>query len=57
MTSCGKIVLSLCFYQFMANLEQSESQIPDTKSVELMFSKLVTFCLTKTENKTKKSLT
>ena len=29
MVSCQQIVTSLFFFQFMANLEQSESQIPD----------------------------
>ena len=41
----------------MVNLEQSESWIPDALSVKLTFSLKVTFYLTKTENRTKKSLT
>ena len=45
------------FFKFMDNLEHSGSRIPDTKSVKLMFSLTVTFYLTKTENKTKTSLT
>ena len=57
MTSCQKIVMSLSFFGFLANLEQSEGWIPDTESAEVMFSVTVTFCLTKTENRTKKSLT
>ena len=41
----------------LANLEQSGGRIPDTESTKIMFSVIVTFCLTKTENRTKKSLT
>ena len=52
-----KIVTSLSFFQFKADLEQSGSQIPDALSVKLIFSLKVTFYLTKTENRTKKSLT
>ena len=44
---------SLSFFRFMANLEQSGSQIPDVK---LTFS-IVTFHLIKTDNRAKKSLT
>ena len=51
MTSCQKIVTSLSFFGFMANLEQSRTRIPDAKSV------IVTFYLTKSENRTKKSPT
>ena len=47
----------MSFFGFLANLEQSEGWIPDTESAEIMFSVTVTFCLTKTENRTKKSLT
>ena len=57
MTSCRKIVTSLSFFGFLVNLEQSGGWIPDKKSAEVMFSITVTFCLTKTENRTKKSLT
>ena len=56
-TSYRKIVASLSFFGFLANLEQSGGRIPDTESAKVMFSVIVTFCLTKTENKTKKSLT
>ena len=56
LTSCRKIVTSLSFFGFLANLEQSGGRIPDTESAKVMFSVIVTFCLTKTENKTKKSL-
>ena len=55
--SCRKIVTSLPFFQFTANLEQSGSWIPDTKSVKLIFSLMVTFCPTKTESRSKKFLT
>ena len=37
--------------------KMSEGRIPDTEPAKVMFSVIVTFCLTKTENKTKKSLT
>ena len=57
LTSCLKIVMSLSFFGFFANLEQSRGRIPDTESAKVMFSVIVTFCLTKTENRTKKSLT
>ena len=57
MTSCQKIVTSLSFFGFLANLEQSGGRIPDTESAKVMFSVIATFCLTKTENRTKKSLT
>ena len=57
MTSCQKIVTLLSFFQFMSSLEQSGSWIPDADSVKLIFSLIVTFYITKTENRTKKSLT
>ena len=57
MTSCKRIVKSLLFFQFMANLEQSRSRSPKALSVELTFSSIVTLYLTKTENRIKKSLT
>ena len=44
-------------FQFKANLEQSESQIQDVWSAILLFSLIVTFYLTKTDNSTKTSLT
>ena len=47
---------SLSFFRFLANLEQSGGRIPDTEPAKIMFSVKVTFCLTKTENRTKKSL-
>ena len=57
LTSCQKIVTSLSFFGFLANLEQSGGRIPDTESAKVMFSVIVTFYLTKTENRTKKSVT
>ena len=41
----------------MVNLEQSGSRVPDAWSVKLTFSLIATFYLTKTGNRTKKSLT
>ena len=55
--SCQKIVISLSCFGFLANLEQSGGRISDTESAKVMFSVIVTFCLTKTEKRTKKSLT
>ena len=45
-TSCQKTVTSLSFFGFLANLE----------SAKVMFSVIVTFSLTKPENRTKTSL-
>ena len=56
MTSCQKIVTSLLFFGFMADLEQSGRQIPDAVCEIHMFIK-ATFYLEKTDNRTKKSLT
>ena len=47
--------MSLSFFQFMANLEQSGNQIPDAGSEKLSYSLIVTIYLRKTENRTKKS--
>ena len=56
MTQCQKIVTSLSFhYHFIANLEQSGSQIRD--AVTLIFSLIVAFYPTKITNRTKKSAT
>ena len=49
MTSYQQIVTSLSFFQFMANLEQ------DSRSVILTFFKIVTFKLTKSKNRAKKT--
>ena len=56
MTLCRQIVKSLSFFGFLANLEQSRGRITET-AAEVMFSVTATFCITKTENRTKKSLT
>ena len=56
LTSCRKIVTSLSFFGFLANLEQSGGRIPDTESAKAIFSVIVTFCLTKPENGSIKSL-
>ena len=53
----SEIVTSLSFFGFLANLEQSGDQIPDTESAKVIFSVIVTFCLIKAEKRTKKSLT
>ena len=57
MTPCQQIKTSLLIFQFMANLKQSGSRIPDAWSVKLTFSLIVIFYLTKTENRNKKPLT
>ena len=57
MTTCQQIVTSLSFFQFMANLQLSGSRISEEWSIEITFSLTMTFYLTKTENKIKKSLT
>ena len=56
MTLCQKIATLLSFSGFLANLEQSGGRIPKTESAKVIFSVIVTFCLTKTLNRTKKSL-
>ena len=48
---------SLSFFQFTANLEQSGSRIPDAYPVKRTFLLLVTFHLSKVENRIEKSLT
>ena len=57
LTSCRESMTSFSFFGFLANLEQSGGRIPDTESAKVVFSVTQTFCLTKTENRTKKSLT
>ena len=57
MMPCQKIVTSLSFFRFSANLEQSGRRIPDIEPAEVMFSVIVTFCYTNTENRPKKSIT
>ena len=50
MMSFQKTVTSVSFFGYLANLEQSRAGILDTESAKVMFSVIVTFCLTKTEN-------
>ena len=50
---CYKIMNSFSFFQFMTNLEQSKSQIPDAWPIILKYSLITIFCLTKSENRTK----
>ena len=57
MTSCRETVMSLSFFGFLPNLEQSGGLILYAESAKSMFLVIVTFRLTKTENRTKKSLT
>ena len=47
----------MSFFQFMANLEITGSRIADALPVKITFPLIVTFYLTKTESRTKKSLT
>ena len=49
--------MSLLSFEFWTNLEQLGGRIPDTESAKVMFLVIETFCLTKSENRTKKSLT
>ena len=49
MTSCQKIVTPLSFFQFVANLNQSGSRIPDACSVNFTFALVGIFYRTKTE--------
>ena len=55
--SCREIVTSLSLSGFLANLERSRDQIPDTDSAKVMFSVTVAFFRKKTENRTEKPLT
>ena len=50
-------IVTLSFFGFLVNLEQPGGRISDTESAKVMFSVIVIFCLRKTENRTKKSLT
>ena len=47
----------IAIFRIFDNLEQSGGRISDTESAKVMFSVIGTFCLTKTANRTKKSLT
>ena len=49
--------MSLPFFGFLTNLEQSGGRILDTECAKVMFPVTVTFCITKTQNRTKKPLT
>ena len=53
LANCDVIV----FFQFMVNLLPSGSQIMGAWFLKHTFPIKVTFCVTKTENRTKKSLT
>ena len=53
MTSCWRIITSLLFFQFKANLGKSACPIPDATSVKLTFSLIVVFYFTKTGKKLK----
>ena len=53
----SEFVTSLLFFGFMVNLEEFESRGPYLYSVKLTFSSTVTFCLTKTGNRSIESLT
>ena len=44
-------------FLILANLKQSGDRMLETESAKVMFSLTVTFCLTKTENRAKNSLT
>ena len=57
MASSREVVTSFPFFQFTANLEQSECWITQAYSLKLTFSLIVAFYLTKTGNRTKKFLT
>ena len=57
MTSCQQIISSSAFFLFMADSEQSRSRIPSASSAILNFLLKTLFYLTRTENRTKKSLT
>ena len=56
MTSCRKIITLLHIFQFTTYLEHSRSQNPNAWSINLIVSLIMTFYLTKTEGRTKKSL-
>ena len=52
-----KVLTSMSFFQFMVNLEQSGSWIPDEQSVKLIFPLIITSYLTQSENRAKIPLT
>ena len=53
----ANIVTSLLFFQFTANLEQSENWIPDAWFLKLTFLLIVTIYSMQNEHRAKKSLT
>ena len=53
----SEIATPLSFLQFTINVKQSGSRIPDAYPVKTLFLLIVTFYLSKTENRIKKSLT
>ena len=54
--ACREIETSLSFFGFLANLEQSGDRVPDTEPSKVVFSVIITSCLTKTGNITKNSV-
>ena len=50
-TSCQQIVMSLSFFQIMANLQPSERRISDACSIKFSFLFSINFYLMKTEPK------
>ena len=57
MMSCQQVMMSLSFFQFMANLQQSRSRIPDAQPVKFTYSSIITFYLTKLKTELKISNT
>ena len=59
MTSCQQIVTSLSYFHFMADLHLDSNKVivNENVSIKLKFSLTIMFYFTKTESKTKKSLT
>ena len=53
----SEIVMSLLFFQFMANLEQSVCRISDARPVKIIFVLIVTLYLSKAANRMKNYLT
>lgn len=46
MTSCQQVIMSLSFFQFLTNWEQSGIWIPNALSIILKFPTVTNFCLT-----------
>ena len=57
MASCQQFMAPSSLFRFMANLENTESQILDVWSIVITSTLSITFPLTKTGNKTKRPLT